>query len=381
MGAVAGPRIDAGYPGGNIVVERVDGDEVYLHQDQRDTARWWFYWNFRVRGGGGRRLTFHFTNKDVVGRRGPAVSLDRGVSWSWLGRGNVRTRKGGVSFSYEFPQRCGEVRFCYTFPYVASDLVRFLKKHAGSEHLEVAELCRSREGRPVTKLRLGRVRGEAAHRVFITCRSHACESMASHVLEGALAGILAETDEGAWLREHVEFLVIPFVDTDGVEDGDQGKARKPRDHNRDYKGDSLYPETRAIRELVPQWSGGRMRISLDMHCPWIREQNMYQVGAPRDEIWREQQAFGRLLEREASKLEALPYRTSRDVPWGKRWNTPKNFTVGLGISQWSGAIEGVRIATTLEIPYSVVGKTTITAANTRLFGRALAAAIRVYLDR
>ena len=48
------PAIDGDFPGGNVVLERIEGDAVYLHQDQRDTPGFWFYWYFRVRGATGR---------------------------------------------------------------------------------------------------------------------------------------------------------------------------------------------------------------------------------------------------------------------------------------------------------------------------------------
>ena len=35
--------IDADFPGGNIEVERIAGDDVYLHQEMRDSSGWWFY--------------------------------------------------------------------------------------------------------------------------------------------------------------------------------------------------------------------------------------------------------------------------------------------------------------------------------------------------
>ena len=46
----ASVKIDGDIPGGNIVVDAIDGDPaVLLHQDLRDTAGDWFYWHFRVR--------------------------------------------------------------------------------------------------------------------------------------------------------------------------------------------------------------------------------------------------------------------------------------------------------------------------------------------
>ena len=42
-------NIDADFPGGNIVLDRIEGDTVLLHQDLRDTEGDWFYWYFRER--------------------------------------------------------------------------------------------------------------------------------------------------------------------------------------------------------------------------------------------------------------------------------------------------------------------------------------------
>lgn len=67
-----------------------------------------------------------------------------------------------------------------------------------------------------------------------------------------------------WLREQVEFFVVPFMDKDGVEAGDQGKNRRPYDHNRDYQGESLYASVRAMRELV---TAGSARETSRWH--WI----------------------------------------------------------------------------------------------------------------
>ena len=45
--------------GGNIVIQRIDGNQVYLDRDLRDSSHW-FYWAFRVDGAAGRTLTFTF---------------------------------------------------------------------------------------------------------------------------------------------------------------------------------------------------------------------------------------------------------------------------------------------------------------------------------
>ena len=73
--------IDKNLSAGNILLERMEDDTIYLQNEMRDTAGWWFYWAFRARGAAGRTLTFSFTNGDPVCTRGPCVSLDQGQTW------------------------------------------------------------------------------------------------------------------------------------------------------------------------------------------------------------------------------------------------------------------------------------------------------------
>src|SRR3712207_6610599 len=83
-------KVDADFPGGNIVVERIDGSDIHVSPDLRDTEGTWFYWNFRVRGAEGRTINVHFAKGNRIGTRGPAVSLDGGKTWKWIGTDGVR---------------------------------------------------------------------------------------------------------------------------------------------------------------------------------------------------------------------------------------------------------------------------------------------------
>jgi len=229
-------RVDCDFPGGNIVVDGIEGDVVRLRPDLRDTAGWWFYWCFRVRGAAGRTLRFEFTDGQPVGVRGPAVSTDGGKTWRWHGAGNGNTR----SFSWRFAPEQNEVRFAFTIPYLQANWQTFLAAHKGNPRLRPEVLCRSRGNRPVQCLYVSDPDGHPRHRILLTARHHACESMASFAVEGLLQTVLAgDTEDARWLLENVELLVVPFVDKDGVEKGDQGKNRRPRDHNRDYRKVSI----------------------------------------------------------------------------------------------------------------------------------------------
>ncbi|MHC4788116.1 MAG: M14 family zinc carboxypeptidase [Planctomycetota bacterium] len=367
--------LDCDFPGGNILLDGVEGDDVYVRQELRDTEGDWFYWCFRVRGAAGRRLRFHFTGGNVIGVRGPASSSDRGSTWRWLGRGRV----GGESFCYDFAADEQDVRFSMAMPYVAANLRGLLARLSGGGSLRVEKLCTTRKGREVERLHLGRADNGCRHRVLLTCRHHACEMMASYALEGLMEAVL-RSEGCAWLRRNVEFLAVPFVDKDGVEDGDQGKNRKPRDHGRDYEGESLYASTGAIRRLVPEWSGGRLRVVLDLHCPWLRgpgNEAIYLVGSPQEWMWDEQQRFGAMLEQ--AIRGPLPYRAADNLPFGVSWNNADHLRGGRGCARWAEGLGHLALASTIEIPYANAGGHEVSARTAALFGRDLATALSQYL--
>lgn len=367
-------QVDAAFPGGNILVERIDGDTLYLKQDLRDTEGWWFHWAFRLRGAAGRTINVQFGDGDPVGTRGPAMSLDGGWTWAWQ-----RADFGKNRFSVTIPTNATEVLLAFADLYTQRHWERFVERIGPSPHLVTGTLTTSRKGRAVEMARVGCVSGSPKRRVFVSARHHACESMASYVLEGLVEGVLATGDEGPWLRDNVEFLVVPFVDKDGVEDGDQGKNRRPHDHNRDYGGESIYSETASIRELMPRWSGGKPVTSIDLHCPYIRgdyNEFVYQVGRREPAVWAEQLRLGAILERVQSG--ALDYRNADNLAFGQAWNTG-TVTGFVSCSGWFMTQPGVRLATSIETAYATAHKRVVTAESARAFGRDLARALAVYL--
>lgn len=265
-------------------------------------------------------------------------------------------------------------------PYTESNLKIFLKRFADNPYLKIKKLCQSRKGRTVEMIQVGQFNA-AAFRVGITCRHHACEMMASYAVEGMIEYILAEHDPGKWLRENVEFLFVPFVDKDGVEEGDQGKNRRPRDHNRDYDEKPLYPETGTIRNLLPEWGKGRLIAVFDLHCPGVCgewNEHIYQVGVPDLQKWQEQQRFGKFLESCISS-GSLPYYADKDLPFGKSWNVHSNYR-GSSFSRWAVTIPSIKLVTSLEIPYSNASGREVNSMSARALGRDLSRAICLYLS-
>jgi len=381
--------VDAAFPGGNITVESIADEHVALHQDVRDTQGDWFYWCFRARGAAGRTVRFAFTGSNVIGVRGPAVSLDGGVTWDWLGRGCV----DGKAFDYRFDADASDVRFSMGMPYVQTHLEAFLARHAGNPHLAAETLCTTRKGRAAEMVRFGRKCGAAALggersapeggctaapiALVVTCRNHACEMMADYALEGLIEAALADDDVGEWFRENVDGLAVPFADKDGVEDGDQGKNRRPHDHGRDYGEGSIYPTVRAIKDLVPRWSANRPLVALDLHCPWIRgdlNEHIYAVASDDDAAWARSQVFSTVLEETAGG--PLPYAADGNLPFGEAWNTYNG--PRLSFKRWAERQPNAILTTAFELPYANAGGVAVTQETARAFGRDLAAALRAW---
>lgn len=369
--------IDCEFPGGNIVVDKIKNDFIFLHQDMRDTAGWWFYWAFRVIGAAGQTLTFIFTDGEPIGVNGPAVSTDNGNSWSWKGIDEGKFQ----SFTYKFAVDADDVRFSFGIPYQQKNWEDFIKDNDNNPLLRPGILCTSRHGRPVEYVNAGNPNG--SHHILLTSRHHCCEAMATYVLEGFLRSILDnESSFSQWMAGNADILAVPFVDKDGSEEGDQGKNRAPRDHGRDYQGISIYPETEAIRDIVPKWTGGKNLTVIDLHCPWIRgdhNEDIYIVGSSQSHIWEEQQHFGDILD--GVNRGQLPYSSANNLPFGTSWNVAGNTMNGIGINGWAAELSYVKMAASIEIPYSNAGGVVVNPDNARDFGKYLAKALYIYLNQ
>lgn len=356
--------IDADFPGGNIIVDCLDGDVAWLRPDLRDTEGSWFYWHFRAREAQGRRIVFRFAENGkplgVIGALGPAVSRDSGKTWEWL----KKAGPGDSSFEYVFGALEKETRFCVAIPYLQADLERFLEKHP---FLLKERFCLTEKSREAEKIIF---RKNSACRVIFTCRHHACESMANFVLEG----ILMEADN----LDGCEILAFPFMDKDGVEQGDQGKNRRPHDHNRDYgAGGDLYSTVRALKG-----EGQPVRIAVDLHCPWLYDkapgwnEKIYQVETSVPSMAAAQRSFAGLLEKEAV---SLPYRAANDLPFGTAWNVARPDPEIKNCTEWFATLPGIRLATSVEIPYARAQGEAVTPEKARGFGREMARALAGFI--
>lgn len=266
-------KIDCAYPGGNVKVRAIDeaSGTVEISPDLRDTKGKWFYFDFTVRGAAGRTLHFRFPKGKYpyLSTLGPAISRDGGATWRWL-RADGSRHLPVNAFDYSFAPGERETRFAFCIPYTQKDWDAAAPRWRAKGGVESGVLCKSQSGRRDTEMmRIPCRKGKGRLLVVFTARHHACEASASPVMEGIIDEVLSGSPEGEWLRDNADMVFVPFVDKDGVEDGDQGKNRAPFDHNRDY-ATGRYTSVRALRELIEKESAGRKFVAFDLHSPFSR---------------------------------------------------------------------------------------------------------------
>ncbi len=352
--------ITAKFPGGNILVDHHEGNSVHVAPDLRGDSPW-FYWYFQATAVQPGRVRFVFPEKVAgfmnggIGLQGPAISTDAGKTWRWMGTDTVKEN----AFTFDFSKKGEVVHFAVTIPYVQANLDAFCETHAKNPHLKKSVLTKSRAGRDVELLQIG-TPGPGKESLILTCRHHAAETMASYLLEGMMEGAMADTPEGKRFRERFVLYVVPFVDKDGVENGDQGKNRKPHDHNRDYGEKSIYPEVQAIMKLQENIG---FRYALDLHCPTLvmpDHQVMYFVGAknhPANNLANVTVFAERIKSNLPKTAPHGPLVWLRD----EKDESPKS-------SRYFGFQDGMVMSATLEFPFAPPGKAN-DPASCRLYGR------------
>jgi hypothetical protein len=383
------PLISTDYPGGNVRIDREESGHLWLSPDLRHTQEGhvWFYWSFRAHNR--EPLTVTFSRNIYMGLRGPAVSRDGGQTWSWLGIEKVRRREIDeklTEWSFVIPPVAEneDVRYAFCPQYQQSHLERWLASHANHPALSVSTLCTSRNGRAVEMIHIQEPTGSPRPIIFLTARHHACEALGSYVMEGIMEAALANDALGKKLRSHWQIVAIPFVDKDGVEEGDQGKLRAPHDHNRDYCDSPLYPEVAAIIQYTREQEPSIVAF-LDLHCPYahggIWNESLFLVGRERPITAQRQREFAEVFQKHHEG--PIPFNTPSVLEFGQEWNVTSTFTAGgKSASKWASVnLPNAHLVTSIETPYASASGKEVNAQSARQIGRDLATALSLYLPR
>lgn len=299
-------KIRTDFPGANIDVLKIGESEntVRVSPQLRDTTTEWFYWAFCVEGAQGETWTFDFTAKDYVylGYFGPAVSKDL-KEWNWAGSDVL---DGHSRFTYEFGPEEDCVYFAHNMIYSTERFKRFVESY----DIPVRSLVTTKKNRSVDIVEMG----EGDTCILLTSRHHCCESTGTYVMEGMLKEFSREPFEG------FQVIAVPFMDVDGVVDGDQGKNRAPHDHNRDYLEDPIYESTAALMDYTKDKN---VKYLLDLHSPWHfggRNDTCFMAYSVED-MKANYELFGEILQRITEMdTDSMQYDKDNDIDVNVDWN-------------------------------------------------------------
>lgn len=276
------------FPGGSAEVRLVDAatGRIEISPSHHDGRGWPCWWYFRVEGAQlGQQLTL------VVGPNQKPFRAEQRLAASWSLPDRAAISVDDVNWTQTEPGTIGKESGSYSItapaerfwlawgpPFVPADAEHLLDRAiASTPGAEKFLLAQTRGGRPVNGLRLGK--RDAGQVVWVQARQHAWESGGSWVGVGFLDWVTSDAATARDLREKAEIFFIPIMDVDNVALGAGGKESAPRDHNRDWAAEPLYPEVAAAQEqLKRHLEAGRLRVFLDLHNPSPGDKKPYFFG-------------------------------------------------------------------------------------------------------
>lgn len=264
--------IDAGFEGGNIVVDGVDGDRVRLslRPDAGGVHRQWFH--FRVLGAAGRRVEV-----SLHGLAGssfpegwascrPVVSADL-RAWA---RVPAVWDAGADALRFVLEPAGDVLGVAYFAPYDGADLATLLA-FAAAHGASVGSLGVTPDGRALPVVSVGPADGRPV--LWVTARQHPGETMASFWVEGFLRRWLDRADPLARVAAgRVALRLVPLANPDGAARGHIRTNALGTDLNRAWASadPAAAPEVAAIRAAMDETG---VSLALDVHgdevLPWV----------------------------------------------------------------------------------------------------------------
>jgi hypothetical protein len=281
--------VSTDFPGGSAQVLELDsaGRRIVISPAVHAERGWPCWWYLRVDGATpGETVTLQLERAAQEFRPGQrltanwslpqraAVSSDD-ARWEHTPPGEITAERG----VYSIVAPAARFWLAWGPPFLPSQAETLLQaaeqRLAGSAQRFV--LSKTLQGRNVNALRIGDARRPLV--VWVQARQHAWESGGSWVGKGFLDWVTSDDPQANALRERAEIVFIPIMDVDNVTLGAGGKEAIPRDHNRDWADEPVYPEVAAAqRELLQLIESGRLRAYIDLHNPGPADKLPYYYG-------------------------------------------------------------------------------------------------------
>lgn len=287
-------HVSTDFEGGSAKVESIDQAARVIHfmPDGNPQRGWPCWWYLRVDGlAKGESVALDLAASDRPTRNnGQDTGKPLASSWAMPARATYSTdgktwqhtapgKREGARIRYEVIGTGGPLWVAWGPPFTPRDTDALLaeaeKKLTGAKAFELA---RTREGRPVRGLRVSEATAPRPPGIWVQARQHAWESGSCWVARGFTEWVVSDDADARWLRSQAEIFIVPIMDVDNAATGNGGKEAAPRDHNRDWDDNPVYPEVAAaqqrLRALVKE---GRLAVFLDLHNPAAGDPTFFYV--------------------------------------------------------------------------------------------------------
>ncbi|KAA5542706.1 hypothetical protein FYK55_14350 [Roseiconus nitratireducens] len=291
-------RVTADFPGGSAVVVSTDAasQSVHVQPQVRQERGWPCWWYFQLHG-----LSIGKPVSVTVSASSTPFRAGRVLSPTWLLPDSASISSDNIHWQHTPKAESDDRKAVYTFEATAETMwvawgPPFLPSHAEALLRQISEslpdselfvLARTRGDRPVHAIRFGARSDDAGKpsAIWIQARQHAWETGSSWVAQGFLNWVASDDPVAIELRNKATICVVPIMDVDNVADGTGGKDAVPRDHNRDWDDDPVYPEVRAAQMAIKKLNAShRFDLFIDLHNPSPNDRQPYFYGPKLDRL-------------------------------------------------------------------------------------------------
>lgn len=269
-------RVSTDFEGGNAEVVSLDQNTKTLRimPKLHEGRGWPCWWYFRLDG-----LTLGETITLEVQAQTQPFSGDQVLAAAWCQPKHAWLSSDGETWtasdegarnadkvmSYKLTPTSETLRLAWGPPFVPADAEKLLTEIAAKlPESKRFELAKTRGGQPVNGIRIGDE--NAPHQLWVGSRQHAWEAGGSQVGRGFIRWYAS--DEAKALRAKTCLHYIPIMDVDNATLGAGGKEALPRDHNRDWADEPIYPEVAAAQRMLREIHAKHgLDAYIDLHNP------------------------------------------------------------------------------------------------------------------
>lgn len=379
-------RVATDFEGGNaevVVLDQAAG-RLRIMPELREGRGWPCWWFLRLDGTQpGQAITLEVQAQTRPFRPGmvlsaawcqpdQAVFSHDGKVWQQTAKAERTAEKVAV---YQVQAEGPSVWLAWGPPFVPATAEAVLSeaKSALGDEAERFELAKTRLGRPVNGIRIGKA--DAPRQVWVNARQHAWEAGGAWVGRGFVEWLASAEAQELRTRCCVHF--IPIMDVDNVALGAGGKEALPQDHNRDWSKSPHYPEVAAAQKRIAEIQASRgLDVFMDLHNPSASDRMPYFFGPFGFERMTglQRENYQRWIELAAAQLSG-PLKVEPKYRFATYVKTEEER--GRMSSGWARAHGGENtISITLETAWNTPDST---MKNYMLVGRQLGRALNAYL--